>query len=133
MSNNDYVPLTGLERVVREGMAGVGGEDEIIAELMRSRVFVPSATQCTPAGDNLTPLIVQGRRYEGPMIVVFDDTRHIAPEAARMAPYCLEMDATWLVQATAPDHGIVLFIGPATGCEISAGQIAEQRRLLTAS
>jgi len=130
MSDTEYTPLTSLEAAVRNGMAGKGNEQDIIATLMQSKVFVPSASQCTAAGDNLTPLIVDGKRHPGPKIVVFDDTRHIPPEAARMAPYCLETESRWLVQAVAPGHGLILFIGPSMGCEISAEQVAEQREAL---
>lgn len=130
MSETDYTPLTSLEAVVRNGMAGKGNEHDILDELMRSKVFVPSASPCTAAGDNLTPLIVQSQRYAGPMIVVFDDTRHIGPDAARMAPYCLEADMHWLVQAMAPGHGLMLFVGPTMGCEISAEQLAARRQAL---
>jgi len=130
MSNEDYTPLTGLEQVVRNGMAGIGGEHDILEALMATRIFVPSATQCTAAGDNLSPLVVQSQRYGSPMVVVFDDARHIAPEAARMAPYCLEADATWLVQAMAPGHGITLLVGPTMGCEISPEQVAGKRQAL---
>ena len=127
MSDPEYTPLTPLEAVVRDGMAGIGNEHDIVAALMSAQVCVPSASEVSAAGDNLTPLIVQSQRYAGPMIVIFDDTRHIGPQVARMAPYCLQVDAEWLVRSIAPDHGLMLFVGPTMGCEISAGQVAEKR------
>lgn len=130
MTQSDYIPLTRLEATVRDAMAGTGDERDILAALMKAVIIVPSASAVTPDGKNLTPLIVPGQRYQGPKIVIFDDRRHLGPQVVARAPYWLEVDSAWLVKSMAPDHGLTLFVGPTIASEISAEQLAEERRLL---
>jgi hypothetical protein len=127
---NDYVPLTRLEALVRDAMAGIGSEREVLAELVTTKLWVPSTTDVHSEGDEMTPLILQSKRYNAPMIVTSDDVRHIGAEVSGKARFSLEMDGAWLVKSLAPGHGLMLFVGPTMGCEFSAEQLAEQRGTL---
>lgn len=127
MTTNDYVPLTRLEALVRDAMAGIGSERDVLAELMTTKVRVPSTTDVQSDGDEMTPLLIQSRRYQTPMVVTFDDERHIGPEVSSRARYPLEMDGAWLVRSIAPGHGLMLFVGPTMGCELSADLLGEAR------
>jgi hypothetical protein len=127
MTNNEYVPLTRLEALVRDAMAGVGSERDVLAELMTAQVCVPSTTDVQSDGDEMTPLTLQSRRFGTPMIVAFDDSSHIGPEVSGRARYALDMDGAWLVRNIAPGRGLMLFVGPTMGCELSAELLSGAR------
>jgi hypothetical protein len=127
MTNNEYVPLTRLEALVRDAMAGVGSERDVLAELMTARVCVPSTTDVQSDGDEMTPLTLTSRRFGTPMIVAFDDARHIGAEVSGRVRYRLDMDGAWLVRSIAPGRGLMLFVGPTMGCELSADLLSEAR------
>jgi|GEM_PF-3387256 len=126
-TNSDYVPLTRLEGLVRDAMAGIGSERDVLAELMTTRIRVPSTTGVQSQGDEMTPLVIRSRRYGTPMIVAFDDERHIGPDVSGRARYPLDMEGAWLVGKIAPGHGMMLFVGPTMGCEFSVELLDEVR------
>jgi hypothetical protein len=127
MTNNEYVPLTRLEALVRDAMAGIGSERDVLAELMTAQVCVPSTTDVQSEGDEMTPLTLTSRRFGTPMLVAFDDASHIGPEVSGRARYALDMDGAWLVRSIAAGRGLILFVGPAMGCELSADLLSEAR------
>jgi hypothetical protein len=127
MTNNDYVPVTRLEALVRDAMAGIGSERDVLAELMTTRLCVPSTTDVQSEGDEMTPLTLRSRRFGTPMIVAFDDTSHIGPEVSGRARYALDLDGAWLVRSLAPGRGLILFVGPNMACELSAELLSEVR------
>ena len=127
MTETNYVPLTRLEALVRDAMAGIGSERDVLAELMTARICVPSTTDVQSEGDAMTPLTLQSRRFGTPMLVAFDDSSHIGPEVSGRARYTLDMDGAWLVRSIAPGRGLMLFVGPTMGCELSAELLAEAR------
>jgi hypothetical protein len=130
MTTSDYVPWTPLEALVRDAMAGIGSERYVLAMLTKSRVCIPSTTDVQSQGDAMTPLIVQSQRFDGPMVVIFDDARHIGPQVSARARYWLDADGAWLIKSTAPGHGLMLFVGPNMGCELSAELLDETRGAL---
>jgi len=122
-----YQPLTSLEAAVRNAMAGIGDEKAVLAELLKSDICVPSASNVQQSGAGLTPLLLQSQRFNASMILTFDDVRHIEPQVSARAPYSLTVAGEWLVASMARDRGITLFVGPGIGCELSPELLASAR------
>ena len=127
----DYTPLTKLEALVRNAMAGIGNERYVLGVLTTSRVCIPSTTDVQSEGDAMTPLTIRSKRFDCPMLVVFDDHRHIGPDVSGRARYWLEASGDWLVKQVAPGHGLTLFVGPNMACELSPDLLAETRGALS--
>ncbi len=127
MTDTAYQPLTSLEAAVRNAMAGIGDERAVLAELLKSDVCVPSASEVQTSGAGLTPLLLKSGRFDASMILAFDDVRHLDPQIAARAPHSLTVAGEWLVASMAPDRGITLFVGPGIGCELSPELLAGAR------
>lgn len=128
---HDYQPLTKLEALVRDAMAGIGNERHVLGLLTTSRICIPSTSDVQSEGDAMTPLVIRSRRFDSPMVVVFDDARHIGPQVTGRARHWLEAEGAWLVGQIAPGHGIALFVGPNMACELSPDLLAETRGALS--
>lgn len=127
MTDIAYQPLTSLEATVRNAMAGIGDERAVLAELLRSDVCVPSASDVQTSGAGLTPLLLKSARFDASMILAFDDVGHLDPKVSARAAHSLTVAGEWLVASMAPDKGITLFVGPGVGCELSPALLAEAR------
>lgn len=127
MTETSYTPRTPLEAVLRKAMAGVGNEQDVLAELLRGDICVPSAKPVEEDGAGLTPLLTRSQRFDSAMMIIFDDVGRIEPAVLAKAPYSLTVAGDWLVQSIAPDRGIVLFVGPGVGCEFSVDMLAKAR------
>ena len=127
MTQTDYQPLTSLEAAVRNAMAGIGDERAVLAELIKSDICVPSATEVGQDGAGLTPLLLRSARFDASMILTYDDVRHLEPQVLARAPHSLTVAGEWLVASMAPDRGITLFVGPGIGCELSPELLTGER------
>jgi hypothetical protein len=123
-------PINLLEAVIRTGMTGAADGGDLVAELLRSAVFVPSAQEVQQDGSGLIPLLLRSPRDGAELVVAFTDMSRIGAAETERAPYCLQVAGEWLVRSLAPAFGIVLFAGPGAGCELSPQELARVRQSL---
>jgi len=127
MTDTAYTPLTPLEAAVRNAMAGIGDERDVLAALRVADIWVPSASVVQPDGAGLTPLLLQSQRFPSRMVLAFDDASRLTPEIRARAPNSLQVAGDWLIASIARDLGITLFVGPGIGCELSVELLAGAR------
>ena len=127
MTQKDYQPLTSLEAAVRNAVAGIGDEHDVLADLLKSDICVPSASEVAANGTGLTPLLLNSARFGASMILAYDDVRHLDPQAVARAPHSLTVAGAWLVANMAPGRGITVFVGAGIACELSPALLAGAR------
>lgn len=117
-----FDPENELEEELLAAQQGKLNLDEFMVRLLKSDLFIPSAT---PFDDDLakaTPLIY---KREGKQLLTVFTSLERAKTAQSKASYCLSMNARELVLRMPPEHGVVINPGYRVGLELDPVAVSD--------
>ncbi len=117
---NELEPVNILEIELKKAQAGVASMAEFIHLLVKSDIFVPSASEIMPDGSGFQPTLFF---KEGvPMVACFSslDMMRVLSEKAL---YCLTIKGGEFLSRFPADHGFVMNPGYTLGFDISPSGI----------
>lgn len=97
--------LTPLERVLLQARSGDALIEDLVRELVRTELFVPSGRPATADGHGLQPVIFD--KDGVPMVACFTLLERLA-DVSSLAPHHVEMRGRALLRSLPPGHGLVI-------------------------
>lgn len=118
MSGPDRSPL---ELVLLRARAGEVPVTDLIAELMRGEIVVPSGAEVGADGSGFRPVLYD--KDGTPMVGSFSDLA-LAASVSSLAPYALKLRGTELLRRMPPGHGLVVNPGHDAWFDLSPEGVA---------
>ena len=123
-------PLTRLEIVLQDGIAGRASPADLHAAVLESVLYVPSSKEIGEDGNGLTPFLLPSPSSDVGMVLAFTHADRITAEARAIAPYTLEIPGSALIGILPMDLGMLVLAGPGVAAELDPATLDDMRQSL---